>query len=459
MRRHPNLDPDAAPARILGVPDVVALVVGIVVGTGIFRAPSIVAANAGSETTAVLTWLIGGLVSMAGVLCYAELATTYPNAGGEFHFLTRAFGPKLGFLFAWARLTVIPTGSVAVMAFVFGDYVSQLFRIDGFSSAIYAVLVVVLLTGVNILGVRYGKRTQNLLTAMEVAGVLVVIVSGLLLVAPDTPTQVTLAAHRSGEASAPLSWHAAWGIMMIFVLLTYGGWNDAAYISAEVKGSRRNIAWALLIGLLTITALYVLINLAFVRGLGLERMAASEAVAADLMRAALGRPGAVVISTLIAIAALTSANATILMGARSNYALGRSYPLFAPLGRWNYEAGSPVNALLVQSAITLALVGMGVLARKGFETMVEYTAPVFWFFFLLTGLSLFVMRHREPNAERPFRVPLYPFTPIVFCATAAYLLYSSLAYTGIGALIGVCVLALGGFALWFGQRRKLLNDR
>jgi amino acid transporter len=437
-----------APGQTIRVGDAVALIVGIVVGAGIFRTPSLVAGNAGSETALMLAWLLGGVVSLAGAMCYAELATTYPNAGGDYHFLTRAFGKNIAFLFAWARLTVIPTGSVALMAFIFGDYASQLFRFDAYSASIYAALIVVALTALNILGIHQSKRAQNLLTAAEVMGVLMVIVAGLALAgAGSQPQQVD-----GSEQSATLPSHAAWGMMMIFILLTYGGWNDAGYISAEIRGPRRNMARALLLSICVITALYLLINFAYVKGLGLQGMAGSEAVASDLMQMVAGERGAQLISLLIAVSALTSANATILMGARSNYALGRDFSIFSALGRWNPRAGAPIVALIVQGAITLALVLVGTLTRKGFETMVEYTAPVFWFFFLLTGISLFILRAREPEAPRPFRVPLYPLTPILFCATSAYLLYSSLAYTGLGALIGVAVLAAGAVVLWADHR-------
>jgi basic amino acid/polyamine antiporter, APA family len=187
----------------------------------------------------------------------------------------------------------------------------------------------------------------------------------------------------------------------------------------------------------------VLINWAYLRGLGLAGMAGSSTVAADLMDRALGTPGARLVSLLVVIAALTSVNATVFTGARTTYALGRDFPRLGFLGRWHEGARTPVNALLAQGAVCLLLVLLGTLTRRGFETMVEYTAPVFWFFFLLTGISLFVLRRQDPGAPRPFRVPLYPLTPLVFCASSAYLLYSSLAYTGVGALVGVGVLAVG----------------
>jgi amino acid transporter len=177
------------------------------------------------------------------------------------------------------------------------------------------------------------------------------------------------------------------------------------------------------------------------------------------MRQAFGESGAWIIGLLVAISALTSANATIFTGARTNYALGRDFPTFSFLGRWNERAAAPVNAFIVQGAIALALVALGALTRKGFETTVEYTAPVFWFFFLLTGISLFVLRRREPDVPRPFRVPLYPLIPILFCLSSAYLLYSSLAYTGFGALVGVAVLAAGAILLLFLPKTQNSNNQ
>jgi basic amino acid/polyamine antiporter, APA family len=277
-----------------------------------------------------------------------------------------------------------------------------------------------------------------------------VIVAGLLS-PPTVPPPAT--GGTPGGAG-----HAGWGLAMVFVLLTYGGWNEAAYISSELRGARRGIASALLWSLVAVTCLYVLVNVAYLKALGLAGVAQSDAVAAELLRRVVGPGSAQLISLIICAAVLTSANATVLMGSRTNYALGRDFPMFSPLGRWSARAGSPVNALLVQGTLSLALVGVGAITRRGFETMVEYTAPVFWFFFLLTGISLLVLRRREPDVVRPFRVPLYPLTPLLFCATCAYLLYSSLAYTGAGALVGVAVLATGLVPLVL-MRRKARQRR
>ncbi|HEY9285776.1 MAG TPA: amino acid permease, partial [Pyrinomonadaceae bacterium] len=239
------------------------------------------------------------------------------------------------------------------------------------------------------------------------------------------------------------------GLALVFVLLTYGGWNEAAYVSAEVGGSPRNVARALLVSIAIITGLYLLVNWAYLRGLGLAGVAGSDAVAADLMRRAAGERGAQFVSLLVAVSALTSANATIITGARTNYALGRDFRLFRFLGRWREGANTPANALVVQGLIALALVLLaGTLGRDGFDLMVRYTTPVFWLFFFLTGVSLIVLRFREPDVPRPFRVPLYPVTPLLFCASCLYMLQSSLAYSASiccngAALAGVAVLLAG----------------
>jgi basic amino acid/polyamine antiporter, APA family len=432
------VDSDGEPKPLVRVIDAVGLIVGIVIGAGIFSTPSIVAGNAASISSVYAAWILGGAMSLIGATVYAELATTYPNAGGDYYFLTRAFGRRLAFLFGWARMSVIQTGSITLFAFVVGDYLSQVVSLGEFSPAIYATLVVVIMTGLNIMGVRQGTRTQNLLTAIQVLGMVLVISAGFMTTAP------TAAADTARASSS-----SSFGLMMVFVLFTYGGWNEAAYVSGELRDVRRNMARALILSVLVITALYVGINWAYLHGLGLGGVAGSRQVAADLVRKAFGDVGAIGISVLVAIAALTSANATIFTGGRSSYAFGRDFRQFGFMGKWNARTGTPMNGLLIQGAVSLILVLLGVFTRQGFQTMVDYTAPVFWFFFLLTGIAFFVLRRTDPAAARPFRVPLYPVSPIVFCLMCAYLLYSSLAYVRIGALAGVAVLAVGALLLLF----------
>lgn len=424
-----------APQPILRKREAFAIAIGIVVGAGIFRTPSLVAGASSSELVFLSAWLVGGVLSIIGALCYAELASTYPQAGGDYSYLKRAFGTRTAFLYAWARLAVIQTGSIALLAFVVGDYLAQLIDLGPWSASMYAALSVIVLTAINWLGVRQGTTAQNWLTAVEVLGLVAIVVAGLVF------------APERAVAPLPVADGNAYGLILVFVLLTYGGWSEAVYVTAEVRDARRLMP-RILVGSLTVVAvLYLLVNLAYLRVLGLGGIAESETVAADAMQAVFGAGGAAAISALVVAAALTSANATLITGARSAYAAGRDFPALAWIGRWDERSGSPRAAMLVQGALALLLVGLGAFARDGFRTAVEYTAPVFWLFFLLVGISLFVLRRREHDRPPGFRVPLYPLLPLVFCATSAYLLYSSLAYTGIGALVGVVVLAVGGVLL------------
>lgn len=435
-------DAVAAPRQTLSVTDACAMIVGLIVGAGIFGTPSIVAGAVGGEATLYAVWIAGGIFSIIGALCYAELATAFPSAGGEYHFIQRAFGRSLAFLYGWARMTVIVAGSIAVFAYLFGDYMSRVINLGAHSSPIWAALIVSVLTWVNYRGIREGKATQNIFTMLEVGGLVLIIVAGLVFAAP--PQAAVPAATGAGQ---PWYMGAGIGSAMIFVLFTFGGWNDAAYISAEVRDRERNMARALLLAIGVVTLLYLLVNLAYLKGLGYDAMARSSAVAADLLKAVWGDAGEKLIAVMIAIAALTSVNGSMIVGARSNYALGRDWPMLGYLGRWDEASGSPRNAMLVQGVIALALVGFGAVQNAGFKGLIEYSLPVFWGFFLLTGIALFVLRVKEPAAPRPFKVPFYPVVPAVFVLMCGYLLYSSLVYHGTHALVGLAVLAVGAVVL------------
>ncbi|MBS1215746.1 MAG: amino acid transporter, partial [Proteobacteria bacterium] len=315
-------------------------------------------------------------------------------------------------------------------------------RLGPASSSIYAALAVIALTAVNLAGIRETKGTQNWLTVLEVAGVIAVIVTGILLVAPVAPDVAAAPAE-------PKPWMAGVPLAILFVLFTYGGWNESAYISAELK-ERRSMVVALVFGLAAVTLLYLAVNYAYVRTLGLEGLAKSETAAADVLRRQFGEVGSKIISFIIAVSALTSINATIIVGARSNYALGRDWPVFGWLGHWHEKTDAPRNSLLLQAGVALALVIAGAFTDK-IETMVNYTMPVFWFFIMLVGIGLFVLRAKEPNAPRPFKVPLYPVTPIIFILTCAYLFWSSVTYVKGGALVGLGVLAVGVILLFVGK--------
>jgi basic amino acid/polyamine antiporter, APA family len=413
-----KLSTPIVPERLLRRIDAIAIVVGIVIGAGIYKTPSVVAGIAGDGGWAIVLWLLGGVVSFVGALCYAELATTYPDAGGDYHFLTRAFGRNVSFLYAWARATVITAGAIALLAFVFGDYVTTIVSLGSHSSAWWAATIVIALTAINVAGLRVAVRTQNVLTIVEVLGLVVVVCAGLVarstpFIEP-TPFTATPAIGQLGAA-------------MIFVLLTYGGWSESAYIARELK-NRRAIVDALLASLAIIAVAYLAVNAALLNGLGFFGLSNATAPAAELVARAFGPIGANALAGFVGVATLTSINATMIVGARSDYAIGRDWSALAYLGRWNRLHAAPIVAYFIQAAIALSLIGFGAMQFDGFEAMVNFTAPVFWGFLLLVGVALFVLRVRDPQTPRPFRVPLYPLTPIVFCASCAFLLYSSLVY-------------------------------
>ena len=415
----PSQPDSAQPLRLLHPFSAIALIVGIVVGAGIFKTPSLVAGISGDAGWALVLWVVGALISIAGALCYAELCTAYPNAGGDYHFLQRAFGRDLSFMYGWSRATIINTGSIALLAFVFGDYMSTLLPLGAYSSAIWALGVVVLLTLVNVAGLNASSRVQTLLTVLEVLGLLAVVVAGFWVDAP---------------ASGAISWFvqapapAQWGLCLVFVLLTFGGWNESAYVSAELRGGPRTMVWVIVASMAALTAIYLLVNLALLMGLGLKGLASSKTAASDLLGLAFGPWAHKALGLFVAIAALTSINATMIVGARTNFAVGRDWNALRKLGQWQLQLGSPRQALWMQALISIALILLGTQEADGFSAMVEFTAPVFWGFLFMVGLSVIWLRQTDGQTERPFKVPLYPLLPLIFCGACAWLTYSSITY-------------------------------
>lgn len=514
-----------APVRHMTVFDGICVIVGIVIGAGIFKAPSLVAMFAGSLHSMMAVWILGGLLCLCGALCYAELTMAYPRTGGEYVYLRRAFGGPVGFMFVWARSTVIQTGAIAAVAYVFGDYVASLTRWSDIAllgwtipaSMVFALLATVGLTACNVVGLRAGAWTQNLLTMAKVAGLAAVVVVGLLaathVVPPAEPSDAPAAvadrdaehdaaraveepasdpesqplpadmAALAGQADPPAQTSPAqpataaessedaastgsgfefgfgmMGLAMIFVLYTFGGWNESAYVAGEMR-RRRDMLWVLMGSMAVITALYLLVNLAYYRVLGIAGMAGSDAVAADAMMHISGDMGRIAVSLLVAVSALGALDGCIFTGSRAMSALGEDYTVFRPLARWSPRFRTPGNALALQGGLAAVLVilpampGLRNALGPGFGTAVEYTAPAFWFFLLLTGIAVIVLRIRDPHVERPFRVPLLPVVLPLFCLMSGWMLYRSLDYRLGGAVVGVVVL-LAGVPVYLLCRRK-----
>ena len=415
----------------------------MVVGAGIFKTSPMVAQSLPDAGQLYLAWALGGVLSFVGALCFAELAAAFPDAGGDYHFLRRAYGHRLGFLFAWSRFAIIHTGSMALLGFVFGDYLGQVVDLSPWlgthASALLAAGLIVALTGLNLLGVRVGLGMQ--------LGLMSVVIAGLLLLGLGAGARqlAGLPPATPGAATATPDW----GMAMVFVFLAYGGWSDTATLSAEMRDDKRGIVRALLLGLGLVMALYLLANWAYVRVLGLPGLARSEAPAAELMRLAFGHGAELLMVGVVTLTALSVMNAILIAGPRTTYAAARDLAAEWHLARWNARRGTPSAAVLATAAVALALVALGDLTRGGFATMVDYLSPVYWGFLTLSGAALIVLRQREPGQPRPFRVPLYPWLPLLFSACSAYLLWASLVYVKAGAVVGLDVLAAGALPLWW----------
>lgn len=453
-------------AATLSVWDAGSLIVGIVIGASLFRVPANVFGNVATATGGLGLWLAGGLLSLAGALCYCELATTYPRLGGDYVYLSHAYGRWMGFLYGWMRFTVIIPANIGAMAFIFAEHAARLASFAGVSEAALALGAIAVLTLLNLWGVVLGARVQNTLTLFKLAGLAAIVIAGgtlLLQTGPESPRPLPPQA-----ASAP-----NYGLALVFVLYAYGGWSDAAFVAAEVRDVRRNIPRALLLGLGTITIVYLLVNCAYLAGLGLEGVRQFSTPAAELLQRSWGSTGEVGVILIVMLSTLGAINGMIFSGARLTAAVGDEHRLFA-FGRAGAEVGNPWRAVLAIGAMSTVLVwlvgtaggvrmmtavvrslGRGewniAAGEKGFDTLVTGTAPVFWLFFCLTALAVPLLRRRDPQRERPFRCGS-PLMPAIFGATSAFMLWSSFNYARGLALLGVAVLLAGILLLPFGRR-------
>jgi APA family basic amino acid/polyamine antiporter len=436
--------PRAAPRRQLSLFDSTCIIVGIIIGAGIYETAPTVASCMGGWAGVLGIWLVGGLLALAGALCYAELATAYPRQGGDYVYLSRAYGSWAGYLFGWSQLVIIRPGDVALMAFIFATYAQTLYAPLENSRPLYAAAAVVVLTAINVLGVRESKWTQNLLTVVKALGLLAIVAAGF-------------AAPGGGPAASAESTGLSLGglqLALILVLFTFGGWHEMAYVAAEVKRPTRNIVRALVSGTVGVTVLYVLVNAGFLHALGYTKMASSEAIAVDTVATVLPDVASRAVSVLICISALGAVNGLVFTGARISYAMGDEHAAFRALGRWHGRLGTPVWALLAQGCLSLGIV----LVAGSFIDTILYTAPVVWLFFLGTGLSVFVLRRREPDTPRPYKLAGYPVTTLIFCACCAFMLYNCVSYAlaeekWIALVVVSGVLLAGALLYWLTDLR------
>ena len=408
---------DIPTAQRLSLLDAAAIVVGIVVGAGIFESASTSARCVDSVGTLLATWAIGGCVALVGAGCVAELATRYPQHGGDYLYLRKAYGEKLAFVFIWTGFWVVRPGSVGAMAFVFARYAEPLVApLGAVSLTTLAVVPVVFLTLINACGVQPSIWTQSGLSLFKVLALLSLI--GVACWGPADPSLTQPA------PLLPVDRPGGWGLALVLVMWTYGGWNDMAAVAAEVRQPRRNLSRALLFGMLVVTALYLLVNLAFLRTLGLAGVQSSERVASDTLIRHVGLWGGQAISLLICLSCLGAIHGMLFTGSRLYYAAGKRHLLLAPLGRWSSGTSVPLTSVVAQGAVTLGvLLALG--DENGFQKMVIFTAPLFWLFFLLVALSLYLFRSREGRTAEMYAVPGYPFTPALFATACVGMLWAS----------------------------------
>jgi amino acid transporter len=429
------------PQRTLGVLDATCLIVGVIIGAGLYEMAPMVATSVSSGRQLLLIWMLGGLVSLFGALAYSELATTYPEDGGDVGYLRRAYGDWAGFVFGWMQLLIVRPGDIALMAFVFARYANALVGIEAghwlSRPQVGASLAVVLFTGINWLGLREAAGTQNLLTIGKVIGFSFIILIGLLG-PPPSATASALAGTTLSTPAAPLE-SISVGVALVMILFCYGGWNEMAYITAEVRDPRRNILRSMLLGLGTVIALYLLANASFLRSLGFEGLQRSTAVAVEVVAQRMPRFASQAISLLVAISALSAMNGLMLAGSRIAFTLGRLYPWFHWLGNWNAERQTPVPALLSQSAITLVLINV----LGGFADTLIYTAPTVYTFYGFTSAAVIVLRRVDPTAHRAFPLWGYPWTVLIFVAACLFMTYSAVLYRPYVAAASLGMLLLG----------------
>jgi basic amino acid/polyamine antiporter, APA family len=478
----PVEQPTSQPRQVLSLIDAASVMVGIVIGSTIYESAPAIAAGAvrsvtervaawgytgHSESLAVLAvfgvWIAGGLLALVGALCYAELATAYQHAGGTYIYLSEAFGRNVGFAFAWAEFWIVRPGNVGAIAFVMASYGQQLIRPGAEPSnslnLALAAGAIVLLAAVNALGLRAGTRTQNLLTGAKLLGLAAIVLTAFMLL--------------PARASGPITARPADSLLlsMILVMFAYGGWADISFVAAEVRHPERNIARALTLGTLLITAIYLAVNAGFLWALGVAGLTGSQAVAAKLMSIKFGAAGSVAISLLVVVSCLGSINGMMFAGARVFYALGEYHPTFRWLGVWNEGRGVPLRSLFVQTLVTLGLVlGFGVYPG-GFTRLVIFTGPFYWGFIGLVGPALILLRLQD-RLGSTYRAPLFPLLPLLLAVSGGAMAWSAVQYTLVqraslafwsaGAMWAAGVVVAGiivGFLDWRARRAASASTR
>jgi APA family basic amino acid/polyamine antiporter len=435
----------------IGLPSAVMLVVGGIVGVGIFVNPAIVARSLHSPALVLAAWAAGGLIAILGAFVYAELAARIPATGGDYAYLRETYGPLTAFLNGWTLLLVVQTGGMAAVTVVFAKNLDVLLS-GAVPQPLLIIATLAALAGVNSLGVTSGNGVQGVLGAVKVAMIAAIVLTGFMLVAPAT--RGVAHAGESGEAVASLK---AFGAAMIPVVFSYGGWQTANFVAGEMKDPARNLGRALVIGVLLVIACYMLVTWACIRALGVATLGATLTPTSDVLGLALGPVGARLAAAAVAISALGYLSQSMLTAPRVYFAMARDGLFLRSVGRVTQGARAPILAIWLQA------VWAGVLALSGrYEQILSYTVSMNFLFFAASASCLFVRRAREraggPADAPGFRVPGHPWTTGLFILACALIVLNTFWSYPIGSLIGYGLLALGlpfyAYWRWTGVRHR-----
>jgi APA family basic amino acid/polyamine antiporter len=421
----------ASRGRGLGVVDASLIVVGCIVGAGIFLVSPYVAREVRSPAAFLATWLFGGAVALAGALSNGELGGLFPRSGGEYVYLREAYGPGLGFLSGWTSFWIGFPGSIAALAAGFGGTLAGMLGVTGsHAPTAIGLAAIAAVTAVNSLGLQPGKWTQNVLSTTKLVAFVALLSVGLLL--PGHGSGGLSPFFASGDRAGGVA------VALIPVLFAYSGWNAATYVAGEMRDPTRALGRALALGTGLCVALYMAINAVYLRALPLAELARSTDPARAAVTRLVGDRAAQLLSPLVAICVLSSLQATVLVGPRIYQAMANDRLFFAPLGRASARTGAPLPALLVQG-----LVAMGLLAAGTFDRLLTFTMFAIVAFSMLTVGAVFVLRVRAPDAPRAFRVPGYPVVPALFVLVNGWLLLSVVMHGTAEALKGAAIVATG----------------
>ncbi len=445
---NPHSSSPAPLPRAVGRLGSTAIVIGTIIGSGIFLVPHDVAARVGSVGALVAIWVVGGALSLAGALSIAELGAATPEAGGVYIYLRQAYGKLFAFLYGWAALTVTESGAIATLAVAFGIYSGTFYPLTHLQRRLISSLVIALLTVVNIVGVRKGAAVQAVFMAAKLLGISVILGFAFFStgIARPLPTQPLPTPHTT---------FASFGVGLIAALWAYQGWHILSYASGEVKDPGRVLPWSYMLGTSVVVLVYLSANLAYLRVLPLGVLADDryQSVAAKTMEILAGPKGAAFVSALILCSIFGALNGNILGGGRVCFAMARDEVFFAAVGRVHPRFQTPALALVIQGIWSIVLANIG-----SFRQLYTYVITSGWFFYGMAALGVLLLRRSMPALERPYRVWGYPVVPVVFALVCFVVIGNSLIQTPLASLAGLGFILVGiplyyGWMAW-GRRRS-----